>query len=138
MIDEEIKTDEALFPVFRDEGKFTVIDGERVESGKYFADTRAVQQYVNLREWAAQLKLTLDNQIIDPDDDTSDIPNLYKPQGEIYRLWDVKNDPLGERAKVVHTKMVDLMKSNIPAEEIDEQIRDFIQTIDKKLRVLPE
>lgn len=129
-------TGEKNFPIFRNEGKFTIIDAGSVESGTFYVDTRPVQQYPdpNSLEWESHFKLNKDGTIINPDDiENVDIPRVYKPEGEVYRLWEVSSDLTGQKAKTVHEKILELIKHNVPAKEIDEQILGLINDLNQSI-----
>lgn len=110
---------------FSDKGEYEVVAGDRVEKGKFEVDTSLAEQLGGDLEWETLLNIYQEGLAVTDDDEELAIPSAYKPQGEVFRLWDLSQDPDGSHAKVIHQTIVDMAKSNIPANILSERIREL-------------
>lgn len=103
------------YPVFRDEGRYLVIDGGAIEEGSWVVDTRVASQSAGW-DWEIGYSKTPDG--IGPSrlfpTTTIDYEKL-----NIWRLWSPEEDPNGERAEKIHRRVVDLLKCNVDSNDFD-------------------
>lgn len=121
---------------FSDKGEYEVVTGDGVEKGKFEVDTTLAEYGIGHLEWETLLNIYQEGLVVVDDEDMT-TPLAYKPQGEVYRLWDLEQDPDGSRAKEIHQKIVELAKSNIPADRISEQIREIRKSIAESMNDEP-
>lgn len=109
-------------------GHYRVVDLQKgLETGTFLVDTRLVTiGSGEQQEWELMIQLKPDNQIIDPEDEYS-MPDIYRGTGHIIRLLDKETDPLGEMARKIHNKAVELAQSNTPGEQLIEELDAIVQ-----------
>ncbi|MBP9797883.1 hypothetical protein KBC70_01925 [Candidatus Woesebacteria bacterium] len=130
----------ALGPVYRDEASFRIIDVRtgQVEEGTYFVDTRTISPRLSrdidpeMAQWELMVQCAIDGALAPTDDDDSSfsIPNILKPQGEIWRLHDYLDDPDGYKAGRIHRKAVELARSNVRPDHFDAEMRALLEELE--------
>lgn len=116
-------------PFFHDQGRYTLLTNQNVESGKFEVDTCPADQMGNFKDWESLIHLAPDNAILPEDDSDTFVPEAYTSRGEALRLWEDKLDPAGTYAKLVHDKIVELVKRSLPYDELKEQIEEYVADV---------